>query len=185
MNVSVFGGAQSKPGEADYLDAMQLGRLLAKAGHTVLTGGYGGAMEAVSRGAHEAGGHVIGVPCDEIERWRPGSVNAWVREERRCRTLLERIATLVTACEAAIALSGGPGTWTEVSLLWNLMIVQAIPEKPLILVGEGWRTVMETLRATFQAYLPDDQWRLLRFVPNIQAAALLLSPDRSHVPISP
>ncbi len=174
MVISVFGGAQTRPGEADYALAKQLGRLLAEAGHTVLTGGYGGAMEAVSRGAYEAGGHVIGITCEEIERWRPGRANAWVKEERRCKSLFERLQTLVTECDAAIALPGGPGTWTEVALLWNLMIVRSLPEKPLILVGPGWKTVMETFRQAFAAYLPADQWRFLRFAPNIQAAVLLL-----------
>lgn len=177
MHVSVFGGAQTQPGEADYAHARQLGRLLAEAGHTVLTGGYGGIMEAVSRGASEANGHVIGVTCEEIEHWRPGRANAWVKEEVRCQSLFERLRTLILECDAAIALPGGPGTWNEVALLWNLMIIQAIPEKPLILVGPGWKMVMETFRQVFTAYLPADQWRLLHFAPNVQAAVLLLPSD--------
>ncbi|HWQ84126.1 MAG TPA: hypothetical protein VN363_06135, partial [Anaerolineales bacterium] len=81
-NITVFGGSQIQPGMPDYLAAQRLGGLLAMAGHCVLTGGYIGAMEAVSRGAAEAGGHVIGVTCAEIEAWRPGKANAWVKEER-------------------------------------------------------------------------------------------------------
>ena len=57
----------------------------------MLTGGYIGTMEAVSRGAAEAGGHVIGVTCEEIEAWRPVRVNAWVKEEIRRKTLMERL----------------------------------------------------------------------------------------------
>ena len=56
MNISVFGGSQTKEGDAAYAEARELGALLAQRGHTVLTGGYIGTMEAVSRGAHEAGG---------------------------------------------------------------------------------------------------------------------------------
>src|SRR5512136_1455593 len=144
MNVSVFGGSQPKEGDASYTEARQLGRLLALAGHTVLTGGYIGTMEAVSRGAAEAGGHVIGVTCEEIEKWRPVKANGWVKEEWRRETLLERLQALVEGCQAAIALPGGPGTLTEIALTWNLMIVNSIPVKPLILVGEGWKTVMST-----------------------------------------
>ena len=51
MNISVFGGSQPREGESAYTEAMELGRLLAQHGHTVLTGGYIGTMEAVSRGA--------------------------------------------------------------------------------------------------------------------------------------
>ncbi|MDI6694379.1 MAG: hypothetical protein QME21_04975 [Anaerolineales bacterium] len=63
--VTVFGG--SRPTPEDYEQALHLGRLLGGSGYIVLTGGYIGVMEAVSRGASEAGGHVIGVTCDEIE----------------------------------------------------------------------------------------------------------------------
>ena len=61
MNVTVFGGAQPKEGTPAYEEARELGSLLAQRKHAVLTGGYMGTMEAVSRGASEAGGHVIGV----------------------------------------------------------------------------------------------------------------------------
>ena len=60
MRVSVFGGSQTREGDAAYTEAQALGRLLAERGHTVLTGGYIGVMEAVSRGAHEGGGDDAG-----------------------------------------------------------------------------------------------------------------------------
>ena len=69
MKVSVFGSSKPTPGDKTYTEALELGSLLAKRGHTVLTGGYMGTMEAVSRGAAEAGGHVIGVTCSDIEKW--------------------------------------------------------------------------------------------------------------------
>ncbi|MEK6752185.1 MAG: hypothetical protein AABZ00_07950, partial [Chloroflexota bacterium] len=50
MNITVFGGAQPKEGTASYEEALLLGKLLAQRGHAVLTGGYMGTMEAVSRG---------------------------------------------------------------------------------------------------------------------------------------
>ena len=69
--ISVFGSSAPQPGSADYEAARDLGRRLAEAGFTVQTGGYMGTMEGVSRGANEAGGHVIGVTCDQIEEFRP------------------------------------------------------------------------------------------------------------------
>src|SRR5512140_2583777 len=99
MNITIFGGSLPKPGSTDYQNAIELGRLLANAGHTVLTGGYIGSMEAVSRGANEAGGHVIGVTCEEIERWRTVKPNRWVQEERRFDTMQERLNELIRACD--------------------------------------------------------------------------------------
>ena len=100
-------------------------------------------MEAVSRGASEAGGHVIGVTCGEIERWRDVGPNRWVKEEWRKKTLIERLQVLIRECDAAIALPGGAGTLTEIALMWNLMIVESMHRRPLILVGSGWQSVFD------------------------------------------
>lgn len=181
MNVTVFGGAHPQPGSPAYQEACELGRLLAQAGHTVLTGGYIGTMEAVSRGANQAGGHVIGVTCDDIEAWRKVKANPWVKEERHFQTLDQRLNELVHACDAAIALPGGPGTLTEISLTWNLMIVDSMPRKPLILIGPGWRSVMETFYNSFETYVPQKQRDLIQFTIDIQSAMMLLKDSTTKV----
>ena len=61
MIVTVYGGSEPKPESPAYLEAEQLGMAIAKSGHTAMTGGYMGTMEAVSKGCAEQGGHVIGV----------------------------------------------------------------------------------------------------------------------------
>jgi uncharacterized protein (TIGR00725 family) len=175
MNITVFGGSQPQPGSPAYVQAYELGKLLASAGHTVLTGGYMGTMEAVSRGANEAGGHVIGVTCADIEAWRDARANAWVKEERRFTTLQERLNELIQACDAAIALPGGPGTLAEIALTWNLMIVDSIPRKPLILVGDGWKNVLETFQREFAMYTYIDQAKFIIFAGTILEASALVS----------
>ncbi len=175
LNISVFGGSQPQPGSPAYAEACELGKLLAQSGHTVLTGGYIGTMEAVSRGAAEAGGHVIGVTCADIEAWRAIKPNGWVQEERRFATLQERLNELVRACDAAIALPGGPGTLTEIAMTWNLMIVHAIPRKLLILTGTGWKSLMESFYRSFDLYIPQSQRELVLFADNIMTAVDLLN----------
>jgi uncharacterized protein (TIGR00730 family) len=174
MNISVFGGSQTKEGDAAYAEALELGRLLAQRGHIVLTGGYIGTMEAVSRGAHEAGGHVIGVTCEDIETWRPIKANAWVKEERRKKTLIERLHALIHESDAAIALPGGAGTLTEVALMWNLMIVESLHRRPLILVGRGWQSTFDQFFNEFHTYMPVHQRDLLHFAEDVQTAVKLL-----------
>jgi len=174
MRVSVFGGSQPKEGDQAYTEAQALGRLLAERGHTVLTGGYIGTMEAVSRGAHEAGGHVIGVTCAEIERWRPRAANRWVKEEIKRETLIERLHTLIHESDAALALPGGAGTLTEISLMWNLMIVESLHRRPLILVGDGWQAVFDQFFASFYTYMPVNQRELVLFAPDAETAVKLL-----------
>jgi uncharacterized protein (TIGR00725 family) len=175
MNVTIFGGSQPQPGSPAYLEAFELGKLLAMDGHTVVTGGYMGTMEAASRGANEAGGHVIGVTCADIEAWRGTRANAWVKEERRFATLQERLNELIGICEAAIALPGGPGTLAEVALTWNLMIIDSIPRKPLILIGDGWKNVMENFLREFAIYTYQDQKNIISFARTIYEARELVS----------
>lgn len=175
MRVSVFGGSQPQESSPVYDEARRLGRLLAEGGHVVMTGGYIGTMEAVSRGAAEAGGHVIGVTCEEIERWRPVGRNPWVKEEWRKKTLLERLEALITRCEAALALPGGPGTLAEIALTWNLMIIGALHRRPLILIGEGWQRVFDQVYQSFDGYIPAAQRELIQFAADARAAVGMLT----------
>ena len=174
MNISVFGGSQPKEGDSAYNEAMELGRLLAQRGHKVLTGGYIGTMDAVSRGASEAGGHVIGVTCEEIEKWRNVGPNRWVKEEWRKKTLVERLQALIVGSDAALALPGGPGTLTEISLMWNLMVVESLHRRPLILIGSGWQSVLDQVFSQLDGYTPAHQRELLTFASDIHTAVKML-----------
>ena len=170
MNITVFGGAQPKEGSTAYGEARELGKILAKHGHVVTTGGYMGTMEAVSRGASEAGGYVIGVTCQDIEDWRGSKANIWVKEEIKKKTLLERLQVLLEGCDAAIALPGGAGTLAEISLLWNLMIVESLPPRPLTLVGSGWQSTFDQFFKDFQNYMSMRDRELIFFAKDIKTA---------------
>lgn len=172
--VAVFGGASPRPGELAYQEAERLGHLLGKAGFTVINGGYIGTMEAVSKGASQAGGYVIGVTCLEIESWRGVGANPYLHQERRCKTLAERLDVLVHDCDAAIALPGGVGTLAEILYLWNHLIIQAVPPKPLILVGDAWQTIFDTFLKLCDGYTPPSQHALLQMVPDVDAAARIV-----------
>lgn len=179
MRISVFGGSQAKEGDVAYAEAMELGKLLAQHGHIVLTGGYIGMMEAVSRGAKEAGGHVIGVTCEDIETWRNIKANAWVIEEIRKKTLVERLHSLIHESDAAFALPGGPGTLTEISLMWNLMIVESLHRRPLVLIGDGWQSVFDQFFKGLDAYVPAHQREILRFAKDAHTAVEMLDSNVS------
>jgi uncharacterized protein (TIGR00730 family) len=172
MNISVFGGSQPKPGDVVYQQSILLGQLLAESGHTVLTGGYMGIMEAVSRGAAEKGGHVIGVTCEEIENWRHVSANQWVQEEWKLPTLRERLWSLLEHCDLGIAMSGGAGTMAEISMLWNHQIIGLLPSHPIILVGEGWETIFGIFFSKLGKYITDQDRTHLVFSPNVDDAVL-------------
>ena len=175
MRITVFGGSAPKPGEQAYKEAHKLGNLIGLAGHTVLTGGYIGTMEAVSHGASENGGHVIRVTCEEIESWRPVSPNQWVAEEMRFKTMRERLFALIDNCDLAFALPGGPGTLTEISMMWNQMQTESIPTRPLTLIGEGWHQTFTAFYKHLSGYTHHQTRHLLQFAPGVQEAFDLIN----------
>jgi len=101
-------------------------------------------------------------------------VNAFVKEERKKKTLLERLDALFDGCDAAIALPGGPGTLTEISLMWNLMIIQSLPKKPLILIGQGWDFIFDNYFIEFESYIIPENRDLLYFAEDVREAVKTL-----------
>jgi hypothetical protein len=170
MKISVFGGSNPEEGSPAYEQAYQLGKLLGSHGMIVMTGGYMGTMEAVSRGASEAGGHVIGVTSEAIEAYRPTSPNQWVDEEWRFKGFKERLNALVEECDAAVALPGGIGTLLEICLTWNQMLINSIQPKPLILIGEPWRNVVGTFFDQLGDYVSERNRKFITFASDPQHA---------------
>jgi uncharacterized protein (TIGR00730 family) len=174
LRITVFGGSQPKPGDLAYQEALNLGKLIGARGWTVLTGGYIGTMEAVSRGAAEAGGHVIGVTCDEIESWRPVVPNRWVQEEMRYPTLRQRLYALIDGCDVALALPGGIGTLAEVAVMWSQLQTGASVPRPLILIGLAWKNILDTLMNHLGQYFAEKDRKWLFFADDVDQAVKLI-----------
>ena len=168
--ITVFGGSQPKPSDPVYQDALHLGQLIAREGYILLTGGYIGTMEALSRGAAEAGGHVIGVTCDQIEAWRPVKANSWVTEDWHYDTLQQRIFALIENCDAALALPGGVGTLAEIMLTWNLLLTHILSPRPLILIGPGWQSSIQTFLEAQGKFTSEIQRSWVSFSPDVDQA---------------
>ncbi|MBD3866591.1 MAG: LOG family protein [Acidobacteria bacterium] len=143
--VAVFGSSEPPPGSPLYEEARETGRLLAGAGYTVLTGGYGGVMEGASRGADEAGGRTVGVLCDVFSR---RSANRYVQQAVQTPDLLERTRVLIETASAYIILHGKAGTLAELTFTWALHRAGCLPDRPVILLGDGWSRFLDTLSAT-------------------------------------
>jgi uncharacterized protein (TIGR00730 family) len=176
--VTVFGSSRVTPDEPAYQEARRLGRLLAQAGYTVCSGGYAGAMEAVSRGAAQAGGTVVGIT---VELWASRlQVNSWVGEEVVTPHLFERLLRL-TESDAYVALPGGPGTLGEVALVWNLFQTESVPLRPLILVGPQWRQLVRCFERGLRVETRDLE--LLQFARTVEEVLPLLPrPSADHAP---
>jgi|YelNatPaOPRAMG01_1025707.scaffolds.fasta_scaffold04409_3 uncharacterized protein (TIGR00730 family) len=181
VKVTVFGGSQPKPDSSAYIEAYRLGKLLGQQGFVILNGGYMGTMEAVSKGAHDAGAKVIGITCDQIEDWRPIAPNPYLTEEKRFPTLRERLYALIDLCDIAIALPGGIGTLAEIAAMWTQIDIQAIPPKPLILIGKGWQDIIEQFFDVMKDYVTQSQKDELIFAKDIDEAVSYLK-DLTFIP---
>jgi uncharacterized protein (TIGR00730 family) len=144
-NVTVFGTSKAEEGDGVFELAYSLGRKLAEAEFTLVNGGYGGTMLAGAKGAHEAGGKVVGVTCRAFNR---GKANAYVTEEHPTETLSERLATLIAMGDAYVALPGGTGTLLEVADVWEHKNKGFVgTDKPIVLLGEFWKPLLEMMRS--------------------------------------
>ncbi len=144
FTITVFGSSRPEPGSEAYETARRLGELLARAGFTVATGGYGGAMEGVSRGANEARGHVIGVTAEAFR----SAANTWVSEEIRVKTWQERLFKLVELGAGYVVLPGGTGTLVELSVVWEWINKGFLRVKPLVILGDFWLPVVRVIPAS-------------------------------------
>jgi len=107
MRVSVIGGGAVT--DEEYATAERLGRELGERGHEVVCGGRGGVMEAVCKGASEAGGHTIGI----LPGARRSEANDHVQTAIATGIGNARNPVVVMNGDAVVAVDGGPGTLSE------------------------------------------------------------------------
>ena len=169
--ISVFGASLTSPGDGPYEEGVRCGALLAHAGFAVMTGGYGGVMEAVSRGARDRGGIVFGVTAPGVFPDRSGA-NEFVSHERPAVHLLDRIHDMTDLSAASIALPGSLGTLTELVAAWNLAFVarfSGTAPKPLVTVGDRWASLVDHLATTLEA-----DRNLVLTVPTVEEAVKMV-----------
>ncbi len=166
--ITVFGGSRCGPDAAEYQEALRLGRLLVEAGFDVCSGGYAGVMEAISRGAHEAGGHVIGVTMEQFK----SAPNPYLKKIEPSVDFYARLQILIRDSAGYIALRGGMGTVTEISLVWNKLVMNVLPQRPLILLGECWPRAIDCVRE--HLVISDSDMTHLTFAATAEEAVALL-----------
>ena len=139
--VTVFGSARFKARHPYYRLARAVGKELARAGFTTLTGGGPGIMEAANRGAHEAGGKSLGL---NIILPHEQGANPYVDSTIEFRYFFTRKVCLVKYSCAFIVMPGGLGTLDELFEAFTLVQCGKIGPFPVILMGsEFWRGMRE------------------------------------------
>ncbi len=140
--VTVFGSARTPRGHPDYELAREVGACLGAHGFGVITGGGPGLMEAANRGAREAG--ALSVGCN-IELPREQRLNDFLDIGLRFRHFFVRKVMFVRYATALIACPGGFGTLDELFEVLTLVQTRTIRHMPVILVGDGWDSLIEWL----------------------------------------
>jgi uncharacterized protein (TIGR00725 family) len=124
--LSVFGAGDATPEQLAL--AEEVGRLVAEAGITLVTGGLGGVMDAASRGAARAGGLVVAVlPGTEPGDATPGATVVVATGVGHARNL-----AVAASGEAAIAIGHGYGTLSEIALARTLGRRVVVLDGPVI-----------------------------------------------------
>lgn len=165
--IAVFGSARTQADHPVYQQSYNVGASLAQAGYITMTGGYAGVMEAASKGAADAGGAVQGITVASLEYIGESRVNQWVTEEIRYDTLHERIKHLVDTADAYIVMPGGLGTAQELIEVWQGMRLGDLPKKPLIVYGNFWDAMIDSMLAG--GYISDIDMPLLTRLDDAQA----------------
>ena len=137
--VTIFGGSKCGPDSEEYREARELGSRLAKAGFTICTGGYLGVMEGASRGAREAGGRVFGIVMNQFK----SEPNRYLTDKVATDHFYDRLQNLITRSVGFVALRGGMGTVTEISLVWNKLQTRVLDRRPIVLLGDCWTGVVD------------------------------------------
>lgn len=166
--VTIFGGSKCGPASEEYNEALEIGRRLAKAGFTICTGGYLGVMEAASRGAREAGGRVFGIVMNQFK----SEPNRYLTDKVATNHFYERLQNLITRSVGFVALRGGMGTVTEVSLVWNKLSTRVLDRRPIVLVGDCWRDVVDAWKT--HLVVSDEDVAYLDFAHDAEAAANII-----------
>jgi|SRR5579864_937359 len=168
--ITVFGSSRPREGDAEYDEARELGGALATSGFAVCSGGYGGVMAAVSRGAKEAGGKTYGVTA----KFFSAKVNPWIDEEVRMATWQDRLFELIRRAQGFVACKGGTGTLVELAVVWEMLNKSVMKDKPFAVLGDFWSPILERVREVELAHHArwgEAQGRLIHVVSTPTEAA--------------
>jgi uncharacterized protein (TIGR00730 family) len=183
--VSVFGSARTKPDQPYYAIGEQLGRELARAGLSVITGGGPGLMEAANKGAFEAGGVSVGLG---IELPFEQGINPYVSLGINFRYFFARKTMFVKYAQGFVVLPGGLGTFDELFEALTLVQTQKVTSFPVALLGvDYWEGMLNWLRDTVLAdgkiSAPDLDMMIL--TDDVDEAVRLMVKAREHEVPSP
>lgn len=160
---TLFGGAGKNRESKEYKETIQIGSLLTKKGYTIKNGGYGGMMEAVSKGALLEGGRTIGYTCKQIGSEQG---NEFLSETIVTKKLYERLELLIEGTSVFIVQKGGIGTLSEVFLTLDIIRKDRSINRPIVFfIGNFWNDIIGVLKSNI---IPDHEHHLFIVVKDYE-----------------
>ncbi len=144
--VAVFGSARIRQGDPEYLEVRALASRLTELGCDIVTGGGPGLMEAANEGAASSRGTrktrsfglTIAIPFEKA--------NPYLDSVTAHRTFFSRLHHFVRMSQSFVIFPGGIGTALELMMVWQLLQVGFMTERPVVLVGDMWRGLLDWMR---------------------------------------
>ncbi|MCO4781097.1 MAG: LOG family protein [Candidatus Cloacimonetes bacterium] len=124
----VFGSSSIEVDSSEYLEAVQCGEVLAQLNYDVMTGGYGGVMEAVSVGSSNGSAKVYGVTSKTFT-FRPEGANPYITDEINAPNIIQRIQVMVDNASIFVVMPGNLGTLNELAMVLTLFKVGEAHQK--------------------------------------------------------
>ena len=144
--VSIFGSARIKEKTSDYTQVYDLAKKLAQNKTDIVTGGGPGLMEAANAGAKDGGSDSksFGLHIDLPFETTP---NEHLDVTYHHKKFSSRLDEFMRISHAVIVTPGGIGTILELLYTWQLIQVQHISERPIILLGGMWEGLIEWMKS--------------------------------------
>ena len=176
FRVSIFGSGRIAETDPLFADAMELSQRLAEAGCDIVTGGGGGLMAAVDRGASRG---KLSDPAQgdlPVRLVTDGETTPFVEQVYKHRTFFSRLHHFVRLSSAFIVLPGGIGSTLEAMMVWQLLQVKHLPPIPFILYGDHWRGLLRWIEEDMLrcGYLGQEDADLPTLVDTVDDAVALV-----------
>ena len=177
FRVSIFGSARIKPETDEYIQVYKLAKQLVKNKVDIVTGGGPGLMEAANLGAKnvKSKSKSFGLHIDLPFETSPNEHLDITYHHKRFSSRLDEFMRI---SHAVIVTPGGIGTVLELLYTWQLIQVNHISKRPVILLGDMWNGLIEWMKSgpLKKSLIDHSDFDHIKVVQNIDDVVILLKP---------
>jgi hypothetical protein len=185
--VAIFGSARTQPEHPHYLQAVEIGEKLARAGYGVITGGGPGIMEAGNKGALQGEGVSVGLNIDlPFEQFH----NIYIDRDHYLEFdyFFVRKVIFVKYSQAFVIMPGGFGTLDELFEAMTLVQTKKIAKRPIVLLGTAyWSGLFDWVRNVQlkEGYISESDLSLFKITDSTDEALQFIDDFFSSHALSP